>query len=307
MAERYDCLIVGGGPAGLTAAIYLRRAGKTCAIAECCSYGGQISSSHAVENFPAIESVSGIEFADRLYEQADKAGAQTLFTRIERIERDDDVFRVTSEDGEIVARSVIYAAGTKHRSLNLPEEERFIGRGISYCAVCDGAFYRDKDVAVIGGGNSALQAALYLTSVARKIYLIHRRDEYRAEQTLIDRVAANAKIERVVNAVAKNIVADGDAIEGLALEDTQSGARRAIDVKGVFVEIGQIPQNDLLKPLIPLDADGYVPSGEDCATPIAGLFVAGDCRAKSLRQLTTAVSDGAIAATAAGEYLDRLD
>lgn len=303
-SNRYDCIIVGGGPAGLTAALYLERAGKRAAVVEYQTFGGQITASDRVENYPGARSVSGMELADTMFTQAEELGAEMIFSKVLRVERDAEGFRVDTEDGVLFSRTVIAAAGARHRSLGLPNEDRLVGKGISYCAVCDGAFYKDATVAVVGGGNSALQAASYLSALASQVYLIHRRSTFRAQHALIERIDSLSNIVPVLNRRPVEWLDDGTRLIGIRLEDTLTGERTQLSVAAVFLSIGQISQNEYAPPLVSLDEEGYYIAREDCLTQMAGYFVAGDCRHKVLRQLTTAVADGAVAASNAIRYLE---
>ena len=298
----FDILIVGGGPAGLTAALYGRRAGKAVLVLEKNTFGGQISWSPKVENYPAIASVSGLELADLLTAQATEQGAQIELDEVTSVTREDDHFTVTTAFGETYeARTVIAATGAVPRGLGLEGEEALIGRGVSFCAVCDGEFYRGADVAVVGGGNSALQEALYLSDLCRRVYLIHRRDAFRADRALVDRASARENIQ-MIRPASVTALHGNDVLEGITVREQDT--ERTYSVQGLFLAIGHLPQNGLFSELLPLDEAGYAAIGESCTTPTPGLFVAGDCRAKSVRQLTTAASDGAVAALAACHYLD---
>ncbi len=298
----YDILIVGGGPAGLTAAIYARRAGKTVLVLEGTGFGGQIAASHLVENYPAIPSVSGAAYSDALTAQAKALGAETRFGRVSAVRREEERFILTAGKKEFEGRSLILATGAKHRTLGVEREEDLVGRGVSYCAVCDGAFFRDKDVAVVGGGDSALQAVLFLSGVVRHVTLIHRREELRAQGSDVERARTRENVELLLNSRVTGLLGE-EKLTGLTLEG-KDGSRRELAVEGLFIEVGQEPDNAAFASLAGLDEGGYFRAGEDCRTETPGVFVAGDCRSKALRQLTTAVSDGSIAATAACRWLD---
>ncbi len=298
----YDLIIVGGGPAGLTAATYARRAGKSVLVIEKDAFGGQITWSPRVENFPGFLSVSGVELGDKLLEQAMEQGAETELEEVTAIRREGESWTVVCESGaQFAGRALILATGAKPRMLGVEREEELVGSGVCYCAVCDGAFYAGRDVAVCGGGNSALQDALLLSESCSRVYLIHRRSSFRGEQKLVEALRAKENVEFVLNARVKALLGE-DEVSGLLLE--QSGAERELRVDGVFVAIGHQPDNSSFAAYLNLDAAGYAASGEDCRTVTPGLFVAGDCRAKAVRQLTTAAADGAVAALAACEYLD---
>ena len=300
----YDIIIIGGGPAGLTAAVYARRAGKSALVIEKNAFGGQISWSPRVENYPGFISIGGVELGDRLLEQAMEQGAEVELEEVVSVEDRGSSKLVRCESGaEFEAKALIIATGAKPRMLGLPREEEFIGNGVCFCAVCDGAFYKGLPVAVNGGGNSALQDALLLSEKCSRVYLIHRRDSFRGEAKLVEALRARGNVEFVLNARVSSLFGE-DGLEGVTVE--QSGQERSLYVKGLFVAVGHKPDNAAFSSLMELDLAGYALSGEDCATRTPGLFVAGDCRSKKVRQLATAVSDGAAAALAACEYLDSL-
>ena len=298
----YDIIIIGGGPAGLTAATYARRAGKSVLVIEKNAFGGQITWSPKVENFPGFVSVSGVELGDKLLEQAMEQGAEVELEEVETLTVNGGVKRVRCVSGaEFEARAVIIATGARPRMLGLPREQELIGNGVCFCAVCDGAFYKGQDVAVNGGGNSALQDALLLSETCRKVYLIHRRDSFRGEAKLVDALKAKDNVEFILGARITELVGE-DELCGLKLDC--NGETRNIDVTGLFVAIGHAPDNGKFSDLIALTEAGYADSDEDCLTVTPGVFTAGDCRRKSVRQLTTAVADGSVAALAACAYLD---
>ena len=299
----YDILIIGGGPAGLTAATYARRAGKSVLVIEKNAFGGQITWSPKVENFPGFVSVSGTELGDRLLEQAMEQGAEVELDEVVSVAvGPDGVKTVNCDSGAVFeGRALIVAVGAKPRMLGLAREEELVGNGVCFCAVCDGAFYAGKDVAVNGGGNSALQDALLLSEKCRKVYLIHRRDAFRGEQKLVEALEKRPNVEFVLNASVTELLG-GDELTGIQVE--QNGARREIPVAGLFVAIGHAPDNGLFAGLMALDRAGYADALEDCLTKTPGVFAAGDCRAKAVRQLTTAAADGSVAALAACRYLD---
>lgn len=298
----YDIGIIGGGTAGMTAAIYGQRAGKRTVIIEGANFGGQIVSSTNVENYPGIASVSGSEFSMNLLDQAMKLGAETVVEQADSVQKEDGMFVIETSEKAYPCRSVILATGVTHRHLGIEKEEKLVGAGVSYCATCDGAFFRGRDVAVIGGGNTALQDAEFLSNYCRKVYLIHRRDEFRGEKSLAERLKEKENVEFVLSATVKEIVGE-TMVEGLILNNKKTGENFKIEVSGVFVAIGQIPQNEKFKDLIKLDENGFILASEDCLTSCSGVFAAGDCRTKEVRQLTTAAADGAVAGLAACKYL----
>ena len=299
----YDILIIGGGPAGLTAATYACRAGKSVLVLEKAAFGGQITWSPRVENFPGFVSISGSALGDKLLEQAMEQGAEVELEEVAGLARNGETWTVRCDSGAAFeGRAVILATGAHPRMLGIPREEELVGSGVGYCAVCDGAFYKGKAVAVNGGGNSALQDALLLSESCSKVYLIHRRDSFRGEQKLVEALQARENVEFVLNASVTALLG-GEELSGLTVE--QNGQSREIPVEGLFVAIGHQPDLEAFAPWLNRDKAGYADAGEDCLTPTEGLFVAGDCRKKSVRQLTTAAADGAVAALAACRWLDR--
>ena len=301
----YDIGIVGGGTAGMTAAIYGQRAGKRTIIIEGAGFGGQIVSSSNVENYPGIASVSGSEFSMNLLDQAMKLGAETEMEQVTGI-RDEGPIKVIETTGrEYPCRSVILATGVTHRHLGVSGEERLTGAGVSYCATCDGAFFRGKEVAVVGGGSTALQDAEFLSNYCSKVYLIHRRDEFRGEKNIVKRLEQKENVEFILSATVKEIVGE-NAVEALILNHKKNGEESRLPVSGVFIAVGQIPQNDRFAEVVKLDGSGFILAAEDCVTSHSGIFAAGDCRTKEVRQLTTAAADGAVAALAACKYTDAL-
>lgn len=302
MAKQYDIVIVGAGTAGLSAAIYAVRAGKSVIVLEATTHGGQIVNTPEVENYPGIQKISGFEFANNLYEQAKSLGAEVIYEKVIGIEvnGEEKIVHTTKEDYQ--AKAVILATGAKNRPLGLEHEKEWIGAGISYCATCDGMFYRGKDVAVAGGGNTALEDAIFLTNYCRKVYLIHRRDAFRGEEKLLQTLKEKPNVEFVLNANITRLVGE-DGVDGVEVEDKNTHEKRVIDVMGLFVAIGQMPENSEFINVVDLDKGGYIEAKEDCKTKTKGIFTAGDCRTKKVRQLATAASDGAIAALAACEYI----
>ena len=301
----FDIVIVGGGPAGLTAAVYALRAGRTVVVMEKNGFGGQIAYSPKVENIPGTIQISGAEFADRLVEQAMNLGAEMELEAVTRIEQEEGFFRVHTEDGaEFEGRTVILATGVKHRMLGLPGEEDLIGRGISFCAVCDGAFYAGQDVAMIGGGNSALQEALLLSEVCNKVTVVQNLPGFTGEKRLAEALLEKENVEVRFSTLVTGYVETDGALSGLELR-SESGDVSRIDVTGAFLAVGLMPENGAFEELAQLNPWGYFDSAENCLTQTPGLFVAGDCRSKRIRQVVTASSDGAIAATAACMYLDQ--
>ena len=299
MEPYFDIVIVGGGPAGLTAAIYARRAGKSVLLLEKESFGGQIASAPKVENFPGLPAVSGAELADRLYGQAESLGARIELEEVLEI-RDGTPKRVVTDYGAYAAGAVILAVGMRRRTLGLPGEDGLAG--ISYCAVCDGAFYAGQDAAVAGGGNTAFQDALYLADICRHVTVIHRRADFRADPILVERAERTANLTLLRSTVVEALEGS-DRLTGLTLRNTAVGEVSHLPVSALFQAVGQLPESRLAQSLgIPVDGAGFIAAGEDCATPVPGVFAAGDVRAKAVRQLTTACADGAVAALAACAY-----
>ncbi|MBO6165325.1 MAG: thioredoxin-disulfide reductase [Eubacterium sp.] len=301
-----DVLIIGAGPAGLSAAIYVERAGKHAVCLEEKMVGGQIVNTPEIANYPGIKKTSGFEFSMGLYEQATELGAEVEYERAAKIEKlagDEEGFKVIAESGkEYEARTVIIATGAKNRHLGIDKEEEFTGRGISYCATCDGAFYKKKDVAVNGGGNTALEDALFLSNYCNKVYIIHRRDEFRGEPKNLEAVKKKENVEFVLNSTVIDLKGE-KSVEAVTVKDKITGEEKDIPVSGLFIAIGQEPDNKGFMDVADLDPAGYVAADESCTTKTPGIFVAGDCRTKAVRQLTTAASDGAVAALAACAYI----
>lgn len=299
----YDIIVVGGGPAGLTAALYALRAGKSVVVIEKETFGGQITYSPKVENIPGFCEISGNAFAEKLVEQVLNQGADVEMTEVLSI-KDGDIKTVVTSDGEFEGKAVIIATGAKHRRLGLPREEDFIGEGISFCAVCDGAFYNDKTVAVIGGGNSALQEALLLSETSKKVYVVQNLDFLTGEQKLQEQLRAKSNVEIITGSVVDSYIGESE-IKGIKIKKESDGSMNEISVDGVFLAIGLVPQNEPFADVVKLDGRGYIDSDELCVCK-DGIFVAGDCRKKNIRQVTTAAADGAVAALAACNYIDSI-
>lgn len=301
----YDMIIVGGGPAGLTAAIYGLRAGKSVLVIEKNGFGGQIAFSPKVENIPGTRSISGTEFADNLTNHAMDLGAEVELEKVISVEKTEKGFTVSTEEGSVFrSKAVILAVGVKHRTLGLPGEEDLIGNGISFCAVCDGAFYTGQKVAMIGGGNSALQEALLLSEVCQKVTIVQNLAFLTGEQKLADALAEKDNVEILYSTVVHEYLTDNGELKGLRLHNDATGEDSQIAVDGTFLAVGLQPENDAFASLAKLNDWGYFDSAEDCTTATPGLFVAGDCRSKAIRQVVTAAGDGAIAAMAACKYME---
>ena len=301
----HDIIIVGGGPAGLTAAIYALRAGKTVLVIEKNGFGGQIAYSPKVENIPGFQLVTGSEFADKLTEQAMALGADVELEAVVSVDKNGDAFTVSTEEGSAYeAKAVILAVGVKHRTLGLPGEEELIGNGISFCAVCDGAFYTDQHAAMIGGGNSAMQEALLLSEVCSKVTIVQNLADFTGEKKLADALREKDNVEIFFSTVVTGYKTTDGALSGLELRNEETGAASEIAVDGAFLAVGLMPENEPFAALADLNNWGYFDSAEDCKTKTEGIFVAGDCRSKTIRQVVTAAADGAIAAMNACRYLD---
>ncbi len=299
----YDTIIVGAGPAGLTAAIYLRRANKSVLVLEKETFGGQITHSPKVENYPGFMSVSGVEFADRLVEQAMAQGADIDMDEARAVTKADGIFTVKGDRCDYQARTVILATGSKHRTLGLPGEEKFTGEGISYCAVCDGAFYKDTDIAVIGGGNSALQEAILLSKTSKSVTVVQNLPFLTGESKLIEQIEATENINVILSSVVVKILGE-NKFEGITIKNEETGEETDLSFDGIFVAIGQKPENEGFADAVRLDERGYITADESCVPEgKSGIFVAGDCRSKAVRQIATAISDGAAASVAVCRYL----
>ncbi|MBQ8795493.1 MAG: FAD-dependent oxidoreductase [Clostridia bacterium] len=299
----YDIIIIGGGPAGLTAAIYARRGGKSALVLEKASFGGQITYSPKIENFPSLVSVSGTELADKMMEQALFQGADVELEEAISVEKAGDVFKVTTDFSEYEAKAVIIATGAKHRLLGAEGEENLVGKGISFCAVCDGAFYKDKEVMVIGGGNSAVVEATLLAEICKKVTVVQNLSYLTAEKTTADALIQRENVEVIYSTVVKEFVGEND-LEAVVLKN-DNGEEITLKPEGVFVAIGLAPENSAFENLAQLNEQGYIVADESCLTKTEGVFVAGDCRTKQVRQIATATADGAVAALKAIEFIDR--
>lgn len=305
MLGSYDVIVVGGGPAGLTAAIYARRAEKSVLVLEKNGFGGQIAWSPRVDNFPGIPSVSGAELSDRMFSQALDMGAEAELLEVTGLRRVEDGLVVITPEGDYAAKAVILATGAQHRKLGVDREDEFAGNGVCYCAVCDGAFYKDRPVAVAGGGDAALQDALLLSNTCSEVYIIHRRDEFRAEAANVRALMSRPNVKLCMSSRVAALEGEGE-LSGVVIESTVDGQRRALRVDGLFVAVGYEPGNAAFAELTRQDAAGWFDTAADCAAGTPGVFAAGDCRAKAVRQLTTAVGDGAVAAVNACRYIDKL-
>ena len=301
----YDIIIIGAGPAGLTSAIYAKRANKNVLVLEAKNYGGQIINTLDIENYPANEHISGFDFATNLYNQAKNLGAEIVFEKVVDIKNGNKEKEVITTKNTYKTKSIIIATGSENRKLGLPNEDEFVSKGISYCATCDGAFYKKKTVAVVGGGNTALEDALYLANLASKVYLIHRRDEFRGEESSVNLLKGKNNVEFIYNSNVTKLNTK-DKIESIEVTNND-GTKTTIEVDALFIAVGRVPENQNFAKLIKLDKAGYVIANENCHTNVEGIFVAGDNRVKEVRQLVTATSDGAIAALEAIKYINNIN
>lgn len=298
----HDTIIIGAGPAGMTAALYLLRSGKRVLLLESDSFGGQIASSPNIENYPGMPHLSGSDFADALLSQITDLGVDIDVTRVTGVQKKDGCFEVCTENNILPCKTVILATGVRHRTLGITNESAYFGRGISFCAICDGPLYKGKIAAVVGGGNSALQEALYLSELCASVFLIHRRASFRGEASFLSVLQQKSNITIYTDTVIVGF-SGAQQLRALSLQNLKTGETFEIPADVLFEAIGQVPENKIFENLVSLDENGYILAGENCCTSSPGIFAAGDCRRKTVRQLTTAVADGSAAALAAVEYL----
>ena len=302
----YDIIVIGAGPAEMTAAIYARRASRSVLVLEALTPGGQIINTPDIENYPIEAHISGIDFSQRLHAQAEDLGAEFVMEKAVEIKAEGNVKSVVTDKNVYEAKAVIIATGSENRKLGVEDEDRLVGRGVSYCATCDGNFYRNKVVAVVGGGNTALEDALYLADLAEKVYLIHRRDSFRGEAATVARLQERDNVEFVYNSNVTRLIAE-KRLTAIEVTNSKDGSVRTIELRGLFVAVGRIPENQNFASVVQLDESGYIVAGEDCHTTAPGIFAAGDNRVKLLRQLVTATADGAMAATEAIKYISEME
>lgn len=306
MSECYDVVILGAGPAGLAASIYAKRAGLNgVTLEQNPAFGGQIINTYEVDNYPGLKGINGFDLGMKFREHADALGCAFLEERVLRIEKAEAGFKITTDAKELLSRTVIAATGAEHALLKIPGEEELSGMGVSYCATCDGAFFKGRDVVVIGGGDVAVEDAVFLARGCRKVYLMHRRDTLRAAASLSDKLMALPNVEILWDTVPVEIKGE-DQVEGVLYQNVKTGQENTLAVSGVFIAVGIVPLSGLLQGLVALDEKGYVLAGEDCVTDVPGFFAAGDLRKKNLRQVVTAVADGANAVTGVERYLNSL-
>ena len=303
----YDIIVAGGGPAGLTAALYAARAGRSVLVLEQTAPGGQIVYSPLVENYPGLPGMSGAQFSQQLADQVEALGVELEYAAVRGFHPGQGGYVVDTEDGERMGRALVLAPGADHRHLGLPGEEALIGQGVSYCAVCDGPFYRGKSVAVVGGGDTALQDALFLSGVCQQVTLVHRREQFRGEYRLVRRLEERSNVEFLLGWAPESFLRKDGAFAGLALRRAGGEEHQVLEVDGVFIAVGQQPGTGPFSNQVELNQEGYFAAGEDCRTKLPGVFVAGDSRAKAVRQLTTAVGDGAVAGLAAARSVEDLE
>ena len=303
---KYDVLILGGGPAGLAAALYAKRAGVSVLVLERSIYGGQVTNTPTVENYPGIHTITGVDLAMALHEQVAKLGVEVRMEEPLSLQLDTDPKVVTTARGSYEAKTVIIANGVKRRQLGCPGEERLAGRGVSYCATCDGAFFQGAEVAIVGGGNTALEDALFLSNNCAAVHLIHRRDQFRGSSILAEAVKKRQNIHLHLNSVVEEITGE-EKVAGARLRDVTTGEETRLELSGVFVAVGLAPDNAAFAGQLALDGAGYIQAGEDCRTNLAGVFAAGDTRTKEVRQIITAAADGAVAALGAANYVNSLE
>ena len=301
----YDVIIIGAGPAGLTAGIYCRRAGKSVLILEKETFGGQITHSPKIENYPGTLEMSGSDFGEKMVDQALRLGCDIELDRVTALLRDPERFRLIGEASVYDGISVIIAAGSKHRMLGVPREEELTGRGICYCAVCDGAFYQGKKAVVVGGGNSALQEAVFLKDICAEVTLVQNLEYFTGEKQLLSLLKKSQNVRFMTGCVVTSLTGE-NALDGVVIRHTAENTEEKLDTDAVFVAIGQVPENDVFEPFVTLDPYGYIQADETCALSEKGLFAAGDCRSKHVRQIVTAAADGAQAAIGACRYVDQI-
>ena len=298
----YDTIIIGAGPAGMTAALYAARSNLKVALIEGGLPGGQMNNTSDIENYPGYANISGPELAEKMFEPLENLGVEHLYGFVEAVEDHGDVKKVITDDEEFETRTVIVATGSKHRLLGVPGEEELNSRGVSYCAVCDGAFFRDQDLLVVGGGDSAVEEAIFLTQFAKSVTIVHRRDELRAQKVLQDRAFANEKIKFIWDSVVKEIKGE-NRVESVEIENVKTGQVIEQAFGGVFIYVGLDPVSDFVQELQIRDQEGWIVTDDHMKTSVAGVFAVGDVRQKDLRQVTTAVGDGAIAGQEAYKYI----
>ncbi|NUE97146.1 thioredoxin-disulfide reductase [Lactobacillus sp. ESL0260] len=307
MTEKYDVIIIGAGPGGLTAALYASRANLSVLMLDRGLYGGQMNNTDAIDNYPGFSEIKGPELGEKMYNSVMKFGAKFEYGDVQSVTTDGDLKIVKTDTGEYSAPALIIATGADHRHLGVPGEDEYSGKGVSYCAVCDAAFFKDEDIAVIGGGDSAIEEGIYLAQSAKSVTVIHRRDQLRAQPTLQKRAFANPKMHFIWNGLTQSIDGDGNKVTGVTYKDKETGEEKHLKTRGVFIYVGVIPQTAPFKDLGVTDENGWIPTDEHMRTKVDGIFALGDVRAKDLRQIANAVGDGSIAGQQAYNYLQDLN
>lgn len=307
MTKKYDVIVIGAGPGGLTAALYASRANLSVLILDRGLYGGQMNNTDAIDNYPGFSEVKGPELGEKMYNSTMKFGAEFEYGDVQSVTLEGNEKIVKTDTAEYSTQALIIATGADHRHLNVPGEEEYSGKGVSYCAVCDAAFFKNEDIAVIGGGDSAIEEGIYLAQSAKSVTVIHRRDQLRAQPTLQKRAFANDKIHFIWNGITESIDGDGNRVTGITYRDKVSGEEKKLATHGVFIYVGVIPQTAPFKNLGVTDENGWIPTDEHMRTKVAGIFALGDVRAKDLRQIANAVGDGSIAGQEAYNYLQSLN
>ena len=306
MATNYDVIVIGAGPGGMTAALYASRANLSVLLLDRGIYGGQMNNTAAIENYPGFKSIQGPDLASAMYEGATQFGAEYGYGAVEKIVDNGDTKTVTTDTDEYTAKAVVIGTGSQYRKLGVPGETEFSGRGVSYCAVCDGAFFRNKHVVVVGGGDSAIEEGIYLTQLADNVTVVHRRDQLRAQKVAQDRAFANEKMDFVWNTEVTKIVGDDMKVTGVELKNNQTGETSTMAADGVFIYVGNVPMTEPFAGLGVTNEVGWIPTDDKMRTSVPGVFAIGDVREKDLRQITTAVGDGGIAGQQVFQYLEDL-
>lgn len=304
--NNYDVLVIGAGPGGLTAALYAARANLNVLILDRGIYGGQMNNTAGIDNYPGFVDIQGPELGEKMYQTATNAGAKFAYGDVQKIELEQDIKKIITDSDTYYAKALIIATGADHKKLHVPGEEEYSGRGVSYCAVCDGAFFKGEDVAVIGGGDSAIEEGLYLSQLAKSVTVLHRRDKLRAQPNLQKKAFDNEKIHFIWNANTEKIIGDGQKVTGVKYADKITGEESVLNVAGVFIYVGVIPQTKVFENLGILDQKGWIPTDENMHTSVPGIFALGDVRQKNLRQIANAVGDGSIAGQEAYNYIQNL-
>lgn len=307
MTKKYDVIVIGAGPGGLTAALYASRANLSVLILDRGLYGGQMNNTDAIDNYPGFSEIKGPELGEKMYNSIMKFGSEFEYGDVQSVSVQGNEKIVRTDTAEYSTQALIIATGADHRHLNVPGEEEYSGKGVSYCAVCDAAFFKDEDIAVIGGGDSAIEEGIYLAQSAKSVTVVHRRDQLRAQPTLQKRAFANDKIHFIWNGITKSIDGDGNRVTGITYADKETGTEKKLAVRGVFIYVGVNPQTQPFKDLGITDNQGWIPTDEHMRTKVEGIFALGDVRAKDLRQIANAVGDGSIAGQQAYNYLQSLN